>query len=31
MPHELLLKLQRSSRKALPKAIQGWFQSLRAP
>ena len=29
-PHELLLKLQRSSRKALPKAIQGWFQSLRA-
>lgn len=29
-PHELLLKLQRSPRKALPKAIQGYFQSLRA-
>ena len=28
-PHELLLKLQRSPRKALPKAIQGYFQSLR--
>ncbi|HET8747473.1 MAG TPA: 3'-5' exonuclease [Ramlibacter sp.] len=29
-PHELLLKLQRSPRKALPKAIQGYFESLRA-
>ena len=29
--HDLLLKLQRSSRKALPKAIQGHFQSLREP
>jgi len=29
-PHELLLKLQRSPRKALPKAVQGYFQSLRA-
>jgi DNA polymerase III subunit epsilon len=30
-PHELLLKLQRTSRKALPKAIQGFFESLREP
>jgi DNA polymerase-3 subunit epsilon len=28
-PHELLLKMQRASRKALPKAIEGYFQSLR--
>ena len=28
-PHELLLKLQRVPRKALPKAIEGYFQSLR--
>ena len=28
-PHDLLLKLQRSPRKALPKAIQGYFESLR--
>ena len=28
-PHELLVKLQRSPRKALPKAIEGYFQSLR--
>ena len=28
-PHELLLKLQRASRKALPKAIESYFQSLR--
>jgi DNA polymerase III subunit epsilon len=27
-PHDLLLKLQRSPRKALPKAIQSYFQSL---
>jgi DNA polymerase-3 subunit epsilon len=29
-PHALLLKLQRSPRKALPKAIESYFQSLRA-
>lgn len=28
-PHDLLLKLQRTPRKALPKAIQGYLQSLR--
>lgn len=28
-PHELLVKLQRSPRKALPKAIAAYFQSLR--
>jgi len=28
-PHDLLVKLQRSPRKALPKAIQGYFQALR--
>lgn len=28
-PHDLLLKMQRSSRKALPKAVQGYFRSLR--
>jgi DNA polymerase-3 subunit epsilon len=30
-PHELLVKLQRCPRKALPKAIQDYFQSLREP
>lgn len=30
-PHELLLKLQRSPRSALPKTIQGYFESLREP
>jgi DNA polymerase-3 subunit epsilon len=29
-PHELLVKLQRAPRKALPKAIESYFQSLRA-
>jgi len=29
-PHELLLKLQRTPRKALPKAIASYFESLRA-
>ncbi|MEJ8836797.1 3'-5' exonuclease [Ramlibacter sp. AN1133] len=29
-PHELLVKLQRCPRKALPKAIQGWFDGLPA-
>jgi len=28
-PHELLVKLQRTQRKALPQAIEGYFQSLR--
>jgi DNA polymerase-3 subunit epsilon len=28
-PHALLVKLQRCPRKALPKAIEGYFQSLR--
>ena len=28
-PHELLVKLQRTQRKALPKAIEGYFQALR--
>lgn len=28
-PHDLLVKLQRCPRKALPKAIEGYFQSLR--
>jgi DNA polymerase-3 subunit epsilon len=28
-PHELLVKLQRCQRKALPKAIEGYFQGLR--
>jgi DNA polymerase-3 subunit epsilon len=28
-PHELLVKLQRCPRKALPKAIEGWFEGLR--
>ena len=28
-PHDLLVKLQRCPRKALPKAIQGYFESLR--
>lgn len=28
-PHGLLVKLQRTQRKALPKAIEGYFQSLR--
>ncbi len=28
-PHDLLVKLQRTQRKALPKAIQGYFDSLR--
>jgi DNA polymerase-3 subunit epsilon len=28
-PHELLVKLQRCQRKALPKAIAGYFQALR--
>ena len=28
-PHELLVKLQRTNRKALPKAIQGYFDALR--
>ncbi|MDB5856995.1 MAG: exonuclease protein-like protein [Ramlibacter sp.] len=28
-PHGLLMKLQRCQRKALPKAIQGYFQALR--
>jgi DNA polymerase III subunit epsilon len=30
-PHELLVKLQRSPRKALPRAIENYFQSLREP
>ena len=30
-PHELLLKMQRASRKALPEAIEGYFRSLRLP
>jgi DNA polymerase III subunit epsilon len=29
-PHELLVKLQRCQRKALPKAIAGYFESLRS-
>lgn len=29
-PHDLLVKLQRCQRKALPKAVQGYFQALRA-
>lgn len=28
-PHDLLLKLQRCQRKALPRAVQGYFQALR--
>ena len=28
-PHELLVKLQRTQRKALPKAIEAFFQALR--
>jgi DNA polymerase-3 subunit epsilon len=28
-PHDLLVQLQRCQRKALPKAIQGYFQALR--
>jgi DNA polymerase-3 subunit epsilon len=28
-PHDLLVKLQRCQRKALPKAIQGYFQGVR--
>jgi DNA polymerase III subunit epsilon len=28
-PHELLVKMQRCPRKALPKAIQGYFDALR--
>lgn len=28
-PHDLLLKMQRAPRKALPKAVQGYFQALR--
>jgi DNA polymerase III subunit epsilon len=28
-PHDLLVKLQRSPRKAVPKAIQGYFEALR--
>jgi DNA polymerase-3 subunit epsilon len=28
-PHELLVKLQKTQRKALPKAIQAFFESLR--
>jgi len=28
-PHELLVRLQRCPRKALPKAIEGYFQALR--
>ena len=27
-PHELLVKLQRCQRKAVPKAIQGYFEAL---
>jgi DNA polymerase-3 subunit epsilon len=30
-PHDLLVKLQRCPRKAMPKAIQGYFESLREP
>jgi DNA polymerase-3 subunit epsilon len=30
VPHELLVKLQRCQRKAVPKAIAGYFQALRA-
>lgn len=30
-PHALLMQLQRSARKALPKAIERYFQSLREP
>jgi DNA polymerase-3 subunit epsilon len=29
-PHDLLVKLQRCQRKALPKAIEGYFEELRA-
>jgi DNA polymerase-3 subunit epsilon len=29
VPHDLLVKLQRCQRKALPKAIQGYFRALR--
>ncbi|GAB3765591.1 hypothetical protein GCM10028796_23170 [Ramlibacter monticola] len=28
-PHDLLVELQRCPRKAMPKAIQGYFESLR--
>jgi DNA polymerase-3 subunit epsilon len=28
-PHDLLVKLQRCQRKAVPKAIQGYFQVVR--
>jgi DNA polymerase III subunit epsilon len=28
-PHDLLVKLQRCQRKALPKAVEGYFQALR--
>jgi DNA polymerase-3 subunit epsilon len=28
-PHDLLVKLQRTQRKAVPKAIQGYFEGLR--
>jgi hypothetical protein len=28
-PHDLLVKLQRCQRKALPQAIQGYFEGLR--
>lgn len=28
-PHDLLVKVQRAPRKAMPKAIQGYFQALR--
>jgi DNA polymerase-3 subunit epsilon len=30
-PHDLLVKLQRCQRKALPKAVRGYFQALRQP
>jgi DNA polymerase-3 subunit epsilon len=29
VPHELLVKVQRSPRKAVPKAIRGYFEALR--
>ena len=29
-PHELLVKLQKCQRKALPKAVDAWLQALRA-
>jgi DNA polymerase-3 subunit epsilon len=29
VPHELLLKVQRSPRKAVPKAIRNYFEALR--